>query len=191
MFSSSTIRILGMDPGTVNMGFSYIDYDLASNQIIRSDLWSIKTEKLIRNDDDSAFIYGERFIRIQKLKDYILDDLTIYTPNFVFCETPFFNILRPSAFQPLAEVLFAIKTACYEYNPLLEWKGVEPKLVKASIGATGKADKDKVKDCMKILQPSFNCLSLIEHSDEHAIDALAVAYTGLNFLKEKIYVGVI
>jgi len=174
------IRIVGIDPGSINLGFASVVYDIKEKKIKHAKAWSIKSDKIIGDDRIAENQHSERFLRIQAQKKNLLRLLKFYNPSVVCCETPFFNMLRPSAFAPLVEILFSIRETCFYYNPTIPFIGVEPKLVKRTFGAGANADKNAMKNRIIEIKDEFYMEQDMDKLDEHSIDALAIVFTYIN-----------
>ena len=110
--------------------------------------------------------------------------LEFYKPLSVVCETPFFNMQRPSAAGPLYELLTTLEQTLFEWDKEKPLYKVEPKTVKKAVGASANAKKDEVRSALsKVKELQCACLDFL---DEHAIDAIAVGYSYINqTLREK------
>lgn len=175
--SKRTTCIVGIDPGSDTLGISVLEFDIPTMTIVRTTARTIRASKLIKKNTLMADLHGERQLRVEILENEIFETLQEHMPISIAVESPFFSSRMPSAFGVLIEVMIAIKRAVYKYN---SWRVVfliDPPSVKKAIGASGGADKDKVKACI-LLVPDLNYQgeTPLELLDEHSIDALAVAY---------------
>jgi Holliday junction resolvasome RuvABC endonuclease subunit len=168
-------NILSLDPGTETLGHGLIQVDCADGKIIGAEAWTVRASKLPMLLDWHASLYQERFARIQALKKSLRQTLDTYEPQIVACETPFFNRLRPNAFEALLEVLSAIKDTVYEWNPFLQIAFVTPSAAKKNLNVSGKSgDKDLVINA--ILSHEIFGKMKLQGIDEHSADALAIGY---------------
>lgn len=168
-------NILSLDPGTETLGHGLIQVDCANGKIIGAEAWTVRASKLPMLLDWHASLYQERFARIQALKKSLRQTLDTYEPQIVACETPFFNRLRPNAFEALLEVLSAIKDTVYEWNPFLQIAFVTPSAAKKNLNVSGKSgDKDLVINA--ILSHEIFGKMKLQGIDEHSADALAIGY---------------
>jgi len=177
------IRLLGIDPGSNALGLAKIDYDVRTSKIIHANAWTSKTDRLPMGDMLGEDAHGERFIKIRRQKENLRRVLENLRPNIVCCETPFFNMLRPSAFAPLVETLYAIREVCFEYNPSMDFIAMAPKVIKATLGANANADKPAMLAQFKKVKETMYCPVDLDRLDEHAIDALA---TVISFIKRDV-----
>lgn len=175
---SNTSCIVGIDPGSENLGISVLEFDLTTLQIVKTTAQTVVGSKLMKKNSWAIELHGERASRIEALQKAILDVLNKYEPVLIVCESPFFSSRMPSAFGVLMEVLVAIKQAVEQFS---KWKIIhliDPPTVKRGVGGKGNADKFKMKELVCNL-PDINYFGdvPITDLDEHSIDAIAVAYT--------------
>lgn len=178
--------IVGIDPGTNNLGFGDIRFNFKSLEILSVEGMSFNSERMLPTDSLIPITHNERIAKILAQKENLLQRLRFHRPCIVVCENPFINRLRPAAYGPLVEIVFAIRLAVIEYDPSVKFVTYQPSVIKKSVGAYAIGGKEEVK--VAITQnPELNPNSLTDLSklDEHAIDAIAAAYTYLlNVRKE-------
>lgn len=177
--------ILAIDPGTRNTGVAIYACD-RYNHINRIEAYTIKADKLNGDHlEDIAVSHTERIANIIKVSQAMLVYLREYNPNFICCESPFYNRLRPSAFAPLVELLFALRNISIDYNPLVPFLTYEPLYVKKAISGKAHADKLVVSTAIHNNQEIVDALvNDIHQLSEHALDAIAVGWTHLKRLRE-------
>ena len=151
----STVRILGVDPGSVTTGFGVIDYEKGRLSLI--DQGSITTRR--------GAELAERLVRIH---EELLAVIARTSPAAVAIETPFAGQNVKSLIQ-LAHargvILLAVQMAkldFYEYAP---------RSVKSAVVGYGAAEKEQVAKMVRVLLPA--CAKLKMGPD--ATDALAIA----------------
>ena len=172
--------VIGIDPGINNTGVSIFTMDVEQRIILSIDATTLITQKLPNRTGLTEELYGERTIKLYKLKSTLLDIMTGTMPAGLICESPFYNRRMPMAYGALLEVLCVIQSAVIEHNCNTFFTTLEPLVVKKVVGAGAKAGKEDVKraiseipQIMGVLRPNIDTL------DEHAIDAIAIAYTYL------------
>lgn len=176
--SSTTVKIVGIDPGSSNLGFACLEYDLITQQIVRTQATTFNGLKLIKQDSWDIEIHGEKASRIKALKQKLLGCFLDLTPIQIVCEGAFFNQLRPNAFEVLIEVRTAIKEAISEYDCWRTIYLIDPPTVKKGVNAPGNAKKDVIRQCVLALPDlNYNGSVALTELDEHSIDALAIVYT--------------
>ena len=150
-----SMRILGVDPGSITTGFGVVDYDRGRLALVEQG--SIGT----RRGDELA----DRLCRIH---DALVELIRRTAPEAVAVETPFAGQNVKSLIQ-LAHargvVLLAARSAqldVYEYSP---------RSIKSAVVGYGGAEKSQVAKMVRVLMPT--CANLVLSAD--AADALAVA----------------
>lgn len=186
-------KIIALDPGLNNTGVSIFTMKNDFVKDAYDNLISIESFTLINHklpypnfmDDDT---HDERFQKLHRMYQALNLVFAQYGPMEVVCEAPFFNRLRPTAFAPLVQVIEYIKLALFNYNPNINFKLIEPLLVKKRVGAgyvNGKFDmKVAVSNNQEIISKLITSWNLL---DEHAIDSIAIGYGYLK-AKENFYV---
>jgi Holliday junction resolvasome RuvABC endonuclease subunit len=175
--------IVGMDPGSTNLGVCVMYYDPYTHVPTRIIPQTYNGNK-VGVFEWEELTYGARYSRIAALKRTVLGIFREHNPIFVGSESSFYNQSRPSAFIALVEVVCAIRDACNRYSPYVCLNLIEPSLVKNALGAKGGADKDPVRTALlKIKEIVEACEGDISKLDEHSIDAIGVAYAMLTKIK--------
>ncbi|MCI2115306.1 MAG: crossover junction endodeoxyribonuclease RuvC [Acidaminococcus sp.] len=154
---------LGIDPGTAICGYGLV-------QMERSRLIPIHYGAVFTDKDELP----ER--RLQKIYLELSDLIKNYKPDFMTVEKLFFNRNVTTAIavgQARGVILLSAAMAnlpVYEYTPIQ---------IKQAITGTGRADKKQVTYMVTKL------LHLKEEpKPDDVADALAIAITGLNFIRE-------
>ena len=175
---SNTSCIVGIDPGSENLGIAVLEFDLTILCITKTTAKTIVGSKLMKKNSWAIELHGERASRIEALQEAILDVLNQNNPIIVVCESPFFSSRMPSAFGVLVEVMLAIKQAVSKFSVWKLVHFIDPPTVKRGVGGKGNADKFKMKELVCNLSDlCYHGNIAIADLDEHSIDAIAVAYT--------------
>lgn len=132
---TSTIRILGIDPGSHKLGVGCVDRQGRNISLIRAETIQAPT----RED-----LYPRlRFIALRL--DAVFDDLR---PSAVAIETTFFGKNAQSAFR-LGIARGVVVAACLQRDlPIFEYA---PAQVKASVTGSGRADKTQVQKMLGLI----------------------------------------
>ena len=178
MLHNNTTLILGIDPGSNNVGFCLMYVNLPSGTIEHTVAWSVNLQKTDFYSFENALSIGDKVERINALHLYMLDILNQYNPCFLVSEQPFSNKKYPGTGLVLAEVFSAIKVAISRYNPCKQLHILPPKSAKKQMGDAN-ADKHKMRLLVGSILGHINLSrdTGFERLDEHAIDAIAMAYT--------------
>lgn len=147
--------ILGIDPGTVVMGYGLIAIDDQQIRLLEMDVLKLGEKKDI-------------YHRLELIHDTVCDIIRRHQPQLFAIEAPFFGKNVQSMLKLGRAQGVAIAAAMQSRIPVTEYS---PKKVKQSITGNGNADKQQV---WKMLQHILNIRSHdLKYLD--ASDALAVA----------------
>ena len=146
--------ILGIDPGTIIMGFGLIEVVNSGIQML--DMGVLK----LASTDDA-------YERLEKIHNKVTQLIITYKANHFAIEAPFFGKNVQSMLKLGRAQGVAIAAAMQAGLPITEYS---PKKVKQSITGNGNAGKEQV---MKMLQQILSIKEAPKHFD--ASDALAVA----------------
>jgi len=173
------LRIVGIDPGTDTVGFAVIDLDLLTGVMSIGDVRTLVGSERLRYYHHRRAIHGDRFVRLQLLKELLIQEFCRLEPNLIISESPYFNPRRPGAFSALVEAITMVQQAVYAYHPYKALQYVDPAKAKANIGVSGKSgDKEAIGPALAkapYLAGSPR-LAALPMWDEHSRDALAIAY---------------
>ena len=162
--------IMGIDPGTLLMGFALLRIKNNQPQVLLMDVLTLAKEKDI-------------YARLHMIHNKVSELIQLYQPGTFAIEAPFFGKNVQSMLKLGRAQGVAIAAAMQAGIQVTEYS---PKKVKQSITGNGNADKDQV---WKMLQQVLKIEVKPQYFD--ATDALAVAlchhYQGgfLNVNKEK------
>jgi crossover junction endodeoxyribonuclease RuvC len=146
--------VLGVDPGTITMGFGVIECQ--DNDVVLIKYGALNTPQRSPIGERLSFLYGK-----------LLSVIAQYHPEAVAVEQPFVAKNAKSAFAIGRAQAIAILAAANSFLPCFEYTPAEIKMRVANYGASG---KEQVQQ-MVMLQLGLK--EIPEPSD--AADALAVA----------------
>lgn len=146
--------ILGIDPGTIVMGYALLKVDGNNLQVLLMDVLKLASHKDI-------------YQRLEKIHTKVCELISLYHPQTFAIEAPFFGKNVQSMLKLGRAQGVAIAAAMQAGISVTEYS---PKKVKQSITGNGNADKDQV---WKMLQRILNIEEKPQYFD--ATDALAVA----------------
>jgi crossover junction endodeoxyribonuclease RuvC len=146
--------ILGIDPGTITMGYGLIQVD--QNKISLLDMGVLQPGKI-----------NDTYKKLQLIFNTVSGLITKYQPTDFAIEAPFFGKNVQSMLKLGRAQGVAIAAAMRHGLEVTEYA---PKKVKQSVTGNGNANKEQV---MKMLQQILNFKDNPKHFD--ATDALAVA----------------
>ena len=148
------VRILGIDPGTIVMGYSLIEANAHGITVIEIDVLKMSSSM-------------DHYDRLQRIHKRITELVLTLHPNEFAIEAPFFGKNVQSMLKLGRAQGVAIAAAMGKNIPVTEYS---PKKVKQSITGSGDADKEQV---WRMLQRITNLPDKPQYFD--ATDALAVA----------------
>jgi crossover junction endodeoxyribonuclease RuvC len=146
--------ILGLDPGTVVMGYGLIK--VTGKQLTLLQFGVIHLSK-----------YSEHALKLKKIFDRVLSLIDEYHPDEVALEAPFFGKNVQSMLKLGRAQGVAMAAALSRDIPITEYA---PKKVKQSVTGNGNASKEQVAEMLKQLLNFKEAPKLLD-----ATDALGVA----------------
>lgn len=173
-------RIMGIDPGSRCFGISIIDFDLKTHAVILRHAETFHAERFL-NEESPENILGDRGARHAKCRAFLIERLSVFTPQLVSCESAFMKFKFVTAYQSLVEGIVMAREAVWSYKNTLPLILVDPPTAKKAVGAPGKGgDKEAVRKAIqqlinkKILtvEPGIKLADL----DEHSVDSIAIGY---------------
>lgn len=189
-----TFTIVGLDPGTHNLGLGALHVDMLTYQIQSYEAYTLVATKLVREDSLLSLTHGWPYARVEALGDEIVRHLKFLRPSAVACEDAYFSRKFPGAFSPLLMSINGIRQAVIQYNRFLPFTLIEPSVIKQAVGAKSekrkKGDRRATVNKVPVLEaiqatPEFNVPTKtpLHTLSEHAIDSLAIAYARLKQMR--------
>jgi len=151
---NSSKIILGIDPGTIVMGYGLIKVERNNISLVDMGILKLSTK------DDA-------YQRLEKIHEKVVSLIQQHKPNDFAIEAPFFGKNVQSMLKLGRAQGVAIAAAMQGGLPITEYS---PKKIKQSITGNGNAGKEQV---MKMLQQMLDFKNTTKYMD--ASDALAVA----------------
>lgn len=146
--------ILGIDPGTLVMGYGVIAVNGREVQLLEMDAIKLSAKK-------------DHYERLSIIHQRVLAIINTFRPDYFAIEAPFFGKNVQSMLKLGRAQGVAIAVAMQSGIPVTEYS---PRKIKQSITGNGNADKEQV---WKMLQHIANLTAAFQSFD--ASDALAVA----------------
>lgn len=177
------VRILAIDPGLMNLGWSVIDYNLNDNTktILKYDTISGKT--LLKSQKNLQAEFENRHLIVWELEPALIEIFTIYKPDYIVVEEPFAHIYI-QAYAALVMVVQTVRTASkkvFTKDIFL----IAPKEAKKAISSDGTSGKEAVQEAIKkdksILLDETQLVDI--PLTEHACDSIAV---GIAFIQNQL-----
>lgn len=145
--------IIGVDPGTVVMGFSVVN-------IVQGEVKPLIMDVLKFNPK------LDHYTRLSKIFDQLSEVVDTYKPDEMALEAPFFGKNVQSMLKLGRAQGVCMATALSKQIPVFEYS---PRLIKQSIVGTGNASKEQVSGMLQSMFPGAS------HKYLDASDALGVA----------------
>ena len=170
------IRILAIDPGLTNFGWSLVEYDLKTNNKTVLRYGTITGKSLLKQQKDLQVEFEKRHIIVWELEPLLIEMILEMQPNYIVVEEPFAHIYI-QAYAALVIVVQAVRTAARKTIGKDIYL-IAPKEAKKAISNDGTAGKIAIQDAIA------NNLSITikpckqntpEALTEHACDSIAVA----------------
>lgn len=145
---------MGVDPGTIIMGFAVLSASDAQLQLLTMDVLKLSSKQ-------------DNYQRLQQIHETITEQIKLYKPQQFAIEAPFFGKNVQSMLKLGRAQGVAIAAAMAGNIPVTEYS---PKRIKQAVTGNGNADKDQV---YKMLSHLMKIPAAPKYFD--ATDALAVA----------------
>lgn len=146
--------ILGIDPGTMVMGYGLIKEEGKKMELIRMGVLNLKRLE-------------NQALKLKKIFERVLELVNEYHPDELAIEAPFFGKNVQSMLKLGRAQGVAMAAALYRDIPIFEYS---PKTIKQTITGNGNASKEQVAKMLKFI------LKFEEHPDFFdATDAVAAA----------------
>ena len=152
------MRILGIDPGTIRLGYGLIDK--SANNFIATDYGTLSFRQKLPIED-----------RLYQIYSHLSNMISMYNPDDIAVEEPFLGRGENQFVGPalaIGQAQAAVLIAAVSHGvPIFRYS---PTQIKSSLADHGAASKDQVKTMVKL------ALSIDEDPDStDATDALATA----------------
>lgn len=173
--SKENFRLLALDPGSTNLGFSLLEHSFNKEKPI---VLEAKTFKLNTNDPrykELVSLHGDKVVRLIMLRDVVLELLYEHRPHAMIIESNYMGRFA-NGFAALVECVSMMRAALYQYDPFIPLYQVDPTTVKVNVGMKRikGTTKDDVKEhLIKSNKVNWNGIDPLT-LDEHTIDAVAI-----------------
>lgn len=172
------IRLLSIDPGSVNLGIAILDIHLPYGQVYLRHAHTFHIETHVKNKwSNYEFIFGVNAAKIKAIEDIVCGMAIAWEVHDAVSESPYMGRF-PRAFEVLTQCMSAIRLglSChYGDRPIFTF---DPATVKKAVGVKGtSSDKLAVALALQRLPNLVLGEWNINYLDEHSTDAIAVGYT--------------
>lgn len=174
-----SLRILGVDPGTRNLGMSLGVCDFRTPMYTIEDGQTFDIEYLTHKTNAYTTEYHSRNIAMYKsVYELVQQAVHDLQPDLVICEAPYLNKRFPLAYMLLTLCSQAVHQAVKDYSIFIPFEFIDPSSAKVGVGVKGTSpDKNLMQAAVlgnPLIQGTFD-LSVL---DEHTIDSIAIGYNG-------------
>lgn len=179
------LRVLGIDPGSRNLGYGVVDLDLDNSDVVQPCTYiehmdSLLVDQVYKTKMDIRYLYSDRHQRLKACGDFVYSLCQNFKPDLVVIEDAYLDRRKPQSYRSLSEGIVFIEEAVMRYDETLPFLIISASTAKSLVGAKtfkGCDQKKVVVDAIvadiNIIKPK-NFLS----KTEHAIDAVALAQSG-------------
>lgn len=169
--------VLSIDPGTNYTGVTFWTLDDYTLDIIDINSFTIDLTTISYEVERFKIVQ-----RINMLTNILEKWIDIYKPYYLVIEAGFINMLRPAAYGPIANTIFAIENLFIAKSGTYNVIEYPPKYVKQYV-SVGTADKDDIKSAVSTISDITKFVN-IDDLSEHAIDSLAIGYTFIDTIRK-------
>jgi len=179
------IKVLAIDPGTTNCGWSILEYVTTTGEITIAKLGTIHPRRIVSRVamDDRREKFGGGILRIDLLRNEISDIIEENNPEFIAIEDAFYNPKFPNAYGIILQCITTIQLLIFRSFNKKIYK-IPTKSHKETVTGNGSIKKDCVQNIV-INHPELTYrsekLKLKMTQDE--ADAISV---GFHFCKKMI-----
>ena len=180
--SDVPIRGIGFDPGTTYTGVSISNFSRNPYHMDVIHGVTLRLDKLAKMGD--AYPDISKMYRMLELQQRLKLLYWTWLPSFGFSEAPYLDHF-PGTFAALTECVTLMRNTLYECDRGLKLELIDPMTVKKYVGASGREarkNKNIVRECLKKKLPGLTISIDLDKLDEHAIDSIAVQYSGFRQL---------
>lgn len=173
------VRVLGIDPGTQTLGYSLgiVNFETKQYEIEYANSISI-TDIVQRNYGNKIDSHSKNIAMTMAVYNFISSLTYQFQPDWVICESPYMNSRFPLPYALLTLCTNAIQTAVKDNSTSIEFTYVDPASAKNNVGVKGN-NGDKNLMAQAVLNHPLIKHSFTENQlDEHAIDSIAIGFTG-------------
>lgn len=170
------LTVGGIDPGTDTLGGAILEYDFITRLTTVRAALTFHASRTVSERGAESLCHGYRYARIYSHGEAISHLITAFNPHLMASEAPFLG-KAPQAFAALVECVMGVKAVIARDHPHYRLDMVDPPSAKAAVGAPPHTkDKEMVRKAVIALGLVYDPSVDINTIEEHAVDAIAVAY---------------
>lgn len=192
MFSRSavaagSIRVLGIDPSTTNMGVCVIDIPLVAGKKLQLRYVNTIQGEQVKydipkqfDDTNATSVLARSYGLSRALKEII----NLYLPDVTICEDNFLGV-SPGTFKQLIQAVSLLREACNNADKPCHLIYVLPNPAKETVGAYfSGSTKEDVKQGVLAYEDLDHCGIDLTDIDEHSSDSVAITLYQCEIIKK-------
>lgn len=179
---SEPLRVLSIDPGSYNTGFSHWTWDFEDPVYTLETAYTLKIPDSDKRYNSIRDVSNDRIARLFHLDDSLTGVIEEFRPHVVIAESNYMGKFA-DAFGALVECVAVIRNVLYRYDPTMPLLMVDPPSAKKAAGVVGKSkDKMDVYHALK-KRNDIRWGVDIDTLDEHSVDSVAIGLYLMHLLK--------
>ena len=180
-----SLRIMGVDPGTRNLGVSLSVCDFKTPMFMVHDGQTFDVEALTHKTNAYTTEFHSRNIAMYRsVYELIYQSVHDLQPDLVICESPYLNKRFPLAYMLLTLCSQAVHQAVRDYSIFIPFEFIDPSSAKMGVGVNGGSSDKNLMQHAVLNNPMIQGMFDLSTLDEHTIDSIAIAFNGfLGILK--------
>ena len=174
-----SLRIMGIDPGTENLGMSLgvCDFITPKFEVIEATTFDIKS--IIHKSNPYLVEFQSRNIALHvAIYNLVYQMVSDLQPDLVICEAPYMDKRFPLSYMLLSLCCLAIEKAVKDYSVFIRFETIDPATAKMGVGAKGNSGNKDLMNHAVLNHPLITGTMDFTQLDEHAIDSIAIAANG-------------
>lgn len=174
-----SIRIMGIDPGTKNLGLSLgvCDFNSPKYLVVHGETFDIEYLTYKTNGYLTEF-HSRNIAMYTSVYNLITQMVNDMQPDLVICEAPYMDKRFPLSYMLLSLCSQAVQQAVKDYSIFIPFEFIDPASAKKGVGAKGNnGDKELMRNAV-LSNPYIAGQFDLTQLDEHAIDSIAIGYNG-------------
>lgn len=177
------VRVLGIDPGTQRLGYSLgvIDFNTKTYTVLHANTINV-VDLIYKSYDEMVETHSKNIAMYQSIYNLTSNLVSNLQPDWVICESPYMNSKFPLPYALLTLCTQAVQTAVGNYSSFIQFDYIDPARAKNAVGVKGNTGDKSLMSNAVLSHPDIKYLINKNDIDEHAIDSIAIGYSGFKTL---------
>lgn len=187
MRQTNLVTVAGIDPGIDDLGLAYLTVQLEPLVLVKAWAGTLHACQTPKGDPLLQQMHSKRMVKLVAHQQAFRTFLLTVEPHAVAIELPFYNPKRPMAFSSLKDVVNMLRWELLQTAATTRYVEYDAAVNKTTFGVPGNSpDKTLMMEKVRAL-PGLQTVCTVDLTqlDEHAHDALAIAYTHITFSRLK------